>query len=391
MTREAPLLVLVATLPPGGPTGLQSHMATVVRMAATWGNPTLVVHPWDGPRSVRRAIVLGARMLAPLSPEWSLLWLHGGFRRLLRWRVWRVLRTAPTRPAVLYAQEPVAAQAALRARGRSDAVRVVAVAHYNESEVAEHIASDGIAPRGPAQRVLERAERDMLSLADLVVLPSAHSERTIRDRTGPVFRAPGVVIANAVEDPLPPDGIERGALGDLISIGTLEPRKNHIYLIDVLSRLHALGHPARLTVVGEGPQREHLARAAAKAGLADAVTFAGRVVPAAPLIAGHRVYVHAARTESFGIALVEAMACGTPVFAPAVGAVGELLRDGVEGRLWDLDDPDGAARALAELLGDAALERRFGAAARARYLTCYAPAVVAPQLRRALHGGPVGP
>lgn len=386
---EAPLLALVTTLPPQGPTGVQSHMGSVARAASAWGGPTVVVHPWDGPQALRRFVTLGGRVLEPFGHEWSLVWLRSGFRALLSRRLRRVLRAAHGRAAVLYAQEPLAAQAAIAARGRVAAVRVVAMAHYNVSEVAEHRESDGIAGRGPAQRSLERAERDMVGGCDLVVLPSAFSERTIRGRSGPAFRAPSVVIPHAVEEPAA-TGLERAARGDLISIGTLEPRKNHAFLLDVLSRLHALGHAARLTLVGEGPERERLARVAARLGLAGSVTFAGRVVPAAPLIAAHRVYVHASRMESFGLALVEAMACGRPVFAPAVGAIPELLRDGAEGRLWDLDDPDAAAQALAELFRDAGLERRLGAAARQRYLACYAPEVVTPRLRRALLG-PLAP
>jgi len=385
---DAPLLALVTTLPAQGPTGVQSHLGSVARAAAAWGSSTVVVHPWDGPQTLRRIVTLGGRVVAPFSREWSLVWLRMGFRALLRRRARWVVRTAQGRPAVLYAQEPLAAQAAIAVRQRTAGVRVVAVAHYNVSELAEHVENDGISPRGPVQRSLERAERDMLGGADLVVLPSGFSERALRDRTGPAFRAPSVVIAHAVEEPAPAAGSERGTRGDLISIGTLEPRKNHAFLLDVLSRLHAAGYPLRLTLVGDGPERERLERTAARLGLAEAVTFAGRVVPAAPLIAGHRVYVHASRMESFGLALVEAMACGRPVFAPAVGAVAELLRDGREGRLWDLEDPDAAAGALVELFADAALERRMGAAARHRYLTCYAPDAVTPRLRRALLGPP---
>lgn len=385
-TGDAPLLALVTTLPPQGPTGVQSHMGSVARAAADWGSPTVVVHPWDGSQTLRRLVTLGGRVVAPISREWSLVWLRTGFRALLRRRARRAVRTAQGRPAVLYAQEPLAAQAAIAVRRRTAGVRVVAVAHYNVSELAEHVENDGIALRGPVQRSLERAEREMVAGADLVVLPSGFSERTIRDRTGPAFRAPSVVVAHAVEEPPRAAGAERGTRGDLISIGTLEPRKNHAFLLDVLSRLHAAGHPVRLTLVGDGPERHRLQRAADGLGLAEAVTFAGRVVPAAPLIAGHRVYVHASRMESFGLALVEAMACGRPVFAPAVGATAELLRDGREGRLWDLEDPDGAAGALVELFADATLERRLGAGARQRYLSCYAPEVVTPRLRRALLG-----
>ena len=64
----------------------------------------------------------------------------------------------------------------------------------------------------------------------------------------------------------------------------------------------------------------------------------------------HRAYLHVARMESFPIVLIEAMAHGLPVFAPAVGGVPEVFVDGREGRFIPLDDAEAAARIVVDWL-----------------------------------------
>jgi glycosyltransferase involved in cell wall biosynthesis len=192
-------------------------------------------------------------------------------------------------------------------------------------------------------------------------------------------------VPNFVSEPT--NGHDAPLTADLISIGTLERRKNHQYLLHVLARTKAMGHSYRLTLVGEGPLRGKLIALARALGISEQIDFAGYVPAAAALIRRHRLYVHAARMETLGIALIEALAAARPVCAAPVGGVPEVITDGVEGKFWDLEDPEGGARAVIAILSDEGLYARMSAAARARYEADFATEIVAPRLLQALGRG----
>jgi hypothetical protein len=114
------------------------------------------------------------------------------------------------------------------------------------------------------------------------------------------------------------------------------------------------------------------------------VRFLGYVPEARQILAGHRAYVHAARRESFGLAVLEAMASGLPVVAAPAGGLARLFDDGVEGRVWSLDDPEKAAEVLIEVLTDERTRAELGARALQRFLRQFDASVVAPPLHRFL-------
>ena len=131
--------------------------------------------------------------------------------------------------------------------------------------------------------------------------------------------------------------------------GRLSPEKGILELVAA-----ADGLP--LVVAGDGPLRER-------------VPGALGLVPRQEL---ERLYGRAAvvavpsRREGFGVVCLEAMAHGRPVVASAVGGLRELVRDGETGLLVPPGDPRALRAALEQLLGDAELRRRLGAAARER-------------------------
>jgi glycosyltransferase involved in cell wall biosynthesis len=125
--------------------------------------------------------------------------------------------------------------------------------------------------------------------------------------------------------------------------------------------------------LGDDPDARRLRRLAVEAGVADRVQFRGRVkhedVP--PLLRSADVFVTAPWYEPFGITPLEAMACGVPVVATAVGGLIDTVVHGVTGLHVPPRRPDRIADAIVTLLGDRALSARIGAAglerARSRY------------------------
>ncbi|MFA6956052.1 MAG: glycosyltransferase family 4 protein [Thermoanaerobaculia bacterium] len=127
---------------------------------------------------------------------------------------------------------------------------------------------------------------------------------------------------------------------------------------------------ASLAIYGEGPERRALESLALHLGVADRVAFHGHVEGSAELwrrIRSARIAVQPSAREGFGIFPLEAMALGVPVVycLSADSAVGELVRDGVEG-LASEPDRDALARAIGRLLSDDTLRTQLGAAGRLR-------------------------
>ena len=106
----------------------------------------------------------------------------------------------------------------------------------------------------------------------------------------------------------------------------------------------------------------------------------GSVPHAAEQMPGHRGYIHAARVENLPIVLLEAMSKGLPIFAPPVGGIPEIFRDGIEGRYLPLDDPNESAVRVLHVLGNASLRSTMGKAARARFVLSFETNAVAWKL-----------
>lgn len=148
----------------------------------------------------------------------------------------------------------------------------------------------------------------------------------------------------------------------LVCVGRLSREKRPELAIDALAGLHRQGHDARLTMVGGGPLLEDL-RARA---LGLPVTFTGHVAEravVAHLLATADVAVAPCPHESFGLAVLEALACGTAVVVPDKGAAGELVvaRAGVRAE----PVAEAMAAGVLEVLSWRRAERRAAARRRA--------------------------
>ncbi len=139
-------------------------------------------------------------------------------------------------------------------------------------------------------------------------------------------------------------------------------------LLDAMAELRRLVPAVQLDVVGDGDDVADLRERARRLGLGAHVTWHGRVeqthLPALYRRAGVTVLPSLTESESFGMALVEAMATGCPVVGSAVGGVPYVVRDGVDGVLVRPGDPSALAGALAEVLTDRATAARLGSAGR---------------------------
>ena len=151
---------------------------------------------------------------------------------------------------------------------------------------------------------------------------------------------------------------------DVLLVARLAPIKRVDLFLLALRRLVDEMPAVTASIVGDGPLRPALERRAAELQLEDHVTFRGARAQMHREFARAAVFVLTSETEGVSLALMEAMMSGLPAVVPAVGDLGDLVEDGVNGFLVRDHTPEAFAAALARLLRDAALRKRFSEAAR---------------------------
>ncbi|HVT08825.1 MAG TPA: N-acetyl-alpha-D-glucosaminyl L-malate synthase BshA [Polyangia bacterium] len=177
------------------------------------------------------------------------------------------------------------------------------------------------------------------------------------------------VIPNFVDaDRFSPGPPSNRATPVLLHVSNFRPVKRVGDVVAVFAALRA-ERPVRLRLVGDGPDRPRLEAEVAARGLAADVDFLGEQIDLPAVMRDADLVVLPSETESFGLAALEAMSCGVPVIASAVGGVGEVVADGETGALCPMGDVAAMAAAARRLLDDAPLRARFAAAARHRAAT----------------------
>lgn len=316
------------------------------------------------------------RVLDPLSGLASVWWYRYWHAMFLEYALRR--RLAAGNDCVVYAQCPLSAAAALRAR-RNDGQRVVLVVHFNVSQADEWAGKGKIAIDGTYAASIRRFEALTLTRLDGLVFVSEFMRDALVNRVPVISSVPFAVVPNFVSDPGEPS-LEPAIDADLLIVGTLEPRKNQAYALEIIAAAHRRGSKLSLTIAGDGPDLAMLVKLAGKLGIAESVRFLGFVPDAAQLFSRHHACLHVAQMESFGIVLIEAMSRGLPVFAPAVGGIPEVFTDGVEGRSIPLNDADFAVGLILDWLKDEHYMRHAKTAARSRFLDRFESDRVASEL-----------
>ena len=212
--------------------------------------------------------------------------------------------------------------------------------------------------RAVRQKLLEMEP----GMTEPVVLPPAFDATTVRDLRQPV-------MLSACLHPIPHNA------RFILCIGRLIRRKGFDLAIDAFRQLAEDFRDVHLVIAGEGRERAHLEEIVQAYGLSGRVHCVGSVVGADKksviqkcefLVMPNREC--AGDMEGFGIVFLEAALCGKAVIGGRNGGVPEAVEDGVTGILVDTSQTDAVAAAMRDLLSNASLRDRMGAAGAARVL-----------------------
>ncbi|MEX2535485.1 MAG: N-acetyl-alpha-D-glucosaminyl L-malate synthase BshA [Trueperaceae bacterium] len=164
----------------------------------------------------------------------------------------------------------------------------------------------------------------------------------------------------------------------LVHVSNFRPVKRVINVVRVFAAV-ARELPARLLMVGDGPDRPAALQLARELGVADRVSFLGSFPRVEALLPLTDLFLLPSRNESFGLAALEAMASGVPVVGSASGGLPEVVEDGRSGCLRHEDDIDGMIACSLALLRDAQTHDSYRRAARERAVRHFAGELVVPQ------------
>ena len=166
--------------------------------------------------------------------------------------------------------------------------------------------------------------------------------KALADHLASTFHLPFTYIPNVVDtDFFKLNSLrERDEITRLVSIGNLTENKNHLTLVKAVHSLLRQGYPIRLEIAGSGEQREIIYSYISENGLQDRVHLSGLLSKpqVVELLGRSDFFVLPSQKETFGVVLIEAMACGLPVLAFKSGGPESIITSDRLGLLHDVQD-----------------------------------------------------
>jgi glycosyltransferase involved in cell wall biosynthesis len=239
------------------------------------------------------------------------------------------------------------------------------------------------------QAVLSRSYRAIYRRFDRVVAVARYVRDDLAERPGMRVEPSAIdVIPNGLDfDRVDRHcGVERAFASRpgpprIVTVANLFAMKGHEQLLRAMPAVLAACPEVRCLLIGDGPRRAELESFTGRLGLADRVTFAGSVVDPLKIVRESDVFVlPSLGAEGSPIAVLEALALGTPVVATRAGGIPEVLVDGRTGLLVAPGEPAALAGAILNVLGDAALARRLSRAGREDVRARFAASATAARL-----------
>ena len=237
-----------------------------------------------------------------------------------------------------------------------------------------HLAALAVRLASPSRLVLTRHVLFPLKTINKALLSSAVRVIAVSQAVAESLRQSGVIEPakiTVVHNGIDIDRFARGSVAEsnagivVGTVGHLAPIKGHDVFLRAAARIAENHKDVRFVVVGEDKSpgmvhRKSLEKLVAELGLSEIVTVPGWRDDMPAMLSSLTLFVSAARSEPFGLAIVEAMAAGLPVVAAASEGALEILDDGQSGKLVPVGDHEALAQAIEDLLDDPLERSRLG-------------------------------
>jgi glycosyltransferase involved in cell wall biosynthesis len=313
-------ILLTSYVEPCSPSGVQTYYTLLKSSLEECGHDVRLVTPSNAPRTVRW-ITGTFRQVAGLGgPYLNLLAHEAKF-----WcRIYAAVRNMRWKPDIIHAQDVGSGTAA--ATALEHRYPVLVTAHFNENPVDEILTQYGLAGH-PARRLHYLFSQQFFGIRNYVA-PSHHAANHLRPLVPSNSRitiVPNACDFEAIGAIKPADDLRSLATTHkiILSAGTLEPRKDPSFLIELAT---ALAPCADLVMAhaGDGPSRREIESIIAKRNLTN-IHLLGHRTDLAAVMKNATLFIHFPHRETFGLVLIEAIAAGVPVLARKVGGISDIL------------------------------------------------------------------
>ncbi|HEX9038576.1 MAG TPA: glycosyltransferase [Ktedonobacterales bacterium] len=271
-------------------------------------------------------------------------------------------------PDIIHIHSPLMLGQIGRMIGASLGIPVIATNHYLPSNVSASLHASKLSK--PFSALTYRYMISFFNRCDLITAPTATAVDLLYSQG---LRAPAQVISNGIHLNKFAEAKADPALLRSLRLPHDTPLLLHVNRLGrekrvdvVIAAMRHVSRPARLVIVGNGPDQIRLQQLARDLGVANRVTFTGLISSYAldSLHAASSLFVIASEAELQSIATMDALLAGLPVVAANAVALPELVHNGRNGMLFPPGDSVAAAAAVNRLLADKRLRERMGQASK---------------------------
>lgn len=373
--------MVIATLsnpdPKGGWTGVHTHTRILYDGVINAGIRCTEINPFSGSKKWLPVFAVRPLLLRYVNKDWSTYWYRHWHLLAIHENLQRYLVQHPT--TVVLAQGILSALAALNVRESLGAsFKIVLWCHFNYSEAKEWRDKGELTNDAMYQRILE-LEAKVLQTVDHVIYNSNWSRQMIEEDRGIRVQS-STVIWHAISDIVPKTVLTRKDFGlttdDLvfINVGTMEPRKNQIGLIDLFAKVSSKYPQSRLLLVGDGPTRDEIQQKVNQNLLQDKIKLLGFRSDVSDLLQIVDIYIHYAKLESFGLVFLEASRAEIPSIAVMGGGITEVSNQLESVIAIPIDNISASLEAIEPIITNRTLRTELGKRGHCnfkKYFTCH--------------------
>lgn len=219
------------------------------------------------------------------------------------------------------------------------------------------IVSERIDPRKTSKKTRNVLRKMVLPLVQHMVVQT----EDIKSYFPAFIRKKTSIIYNPVtEDVFVNDSVNVNKMKRLINVGRLYDQKNQRMLIDAFSKVIDKFPDYELAIFGEGPLQEELQNLINEKGLNNAVKLMGKSSRIIEELKSSEVFCLSSDYEGMSNAMIEAVCLGLPVITTDISGAKDVITDGVNGYIVNVNDSDGFADAISKILSDESLKEQMG-------------------------------